>query len=341
MDIEQHEELLDYLKRAKRVATDERPLMRTLAGGVSNRTVLVERSSGESWVIKQALAKLRVSVDWFSDPARIEREATGLRWLVKLAPPGTITPLVFEDRAHHLLAMRAVPQPHDNWKTLLLGGEIILDYAEQFGRLLGTIHHRADELREQVAPAFDDQSFFESLRIEPYYSFTATQIPAAAPFIKELIDETRRLRITLVHGDYSPKNILVHHGKLMLLDHEVVHFGDPAFDIGFSLTHLISKAHHLAQRRDDLMAATLAYWTAYLSTVANLEWTAKLEDRAVRHALACLLARVAGRSPLEYLSERERTRQQMAALDLMRKPPATVINLLHGFMQKVNNHADH
>ena len=73
--------------------------MTVLAGGVSNRTVLVERESGEAWVVKQALAKLRVQVDWFSSPERIHREADGLRWLAQFAPPGSITPLVFEDHA--------------------------------------------------------------------------------------------------------------------------------------------------------------------------------------------------------------------------------------------------
>jgi 5-methylthioribose kinase len=65
-----------------------------LAGGVSNRTVLVERTaSGEGWVVKQALPKLRVATEWLSDPERIHQEALGLRWLSELAPPGAITPL--------------------------------------------------------------------------------------------------------------------------------------------------------------------------------------------------------------------------------------------------------
>src|SRR5678816_1286355 len=102
LDIEHSAALVSYLRAAGRIANAETPRITVLAGGVSNRTVLVERSSGESWVLKQALAKLRVAVDWFSDPARIEREGLGLRYLAELAPPGTITPLVFEDAAHHL-----------------------------------------------------------------------------------------------------------------------------------------------------------------------------------------------------------------------------------------------
>src|SRR5688572_32913008 len=124
LDIERHEDLVAYLRDAGRIGQGETPKCTTLAGGVSNRTVLVERSSGEAWVLKQALAKLRVKVDWFSDPSRVHREALGLRWLEELAPAETITPLVFEDEEHHLLAMQAVPEPHENWKTRLLRGEV-------------------------------------------------------------------------------------------------------------------------------------------------------------------------------------------------------------------------
>src|SRR3954469_18181695 len=114
LDIEQPGALTTYLRATGRIPADEDPAITVLAGGVSNRTVLVTRPTGESWVVKQALEKLRVAVDWFSDPRRIEREALALQHLPDLAPPGTITPLVFEDPANHLLAMQAVPQPHAN-----------------------------------------------------------------------------------------------------------------------------------------------------------------------------------------------------------------------------------
>ena len=115
----------------------------------------------------------------------------------------------------------------------------------------------------ELAGLFDDRSHFESLRLEPYYAFTATQIPAAAGFLQALIAGTRARRLTLVHGDFSPKNILIHRDSLVLLDHEVIHWGDPAFDLGFSLTHLLSKAHHLPNHRADFANAAREYWQTY------------------------------------------------------------------------------
>lgn len=332
LDIEQPEALLGYLRETGRIGPDEEPAIRVLAGGVSNRTVLVERASDEAWVVKQALAKLRVQVDWFSPPERIHREALGLRWLAELAPPGTTTPLVFEDHTFHLMAMEAVPQPHENWKTLLLGGRLDRDHIAQFARLLGTIHRRGYERRRDVESLFADRGFFESLRLEPYYGYTATQVGAAETFLTELIAATLARRDTIVHGDYSPKNILVHDNRLILLDHEVIHFGDPGFDLGFSLTHLLSKAHHLPARRAAFAAAAADYWAIYRDTLGALPFAADLQPRAVRHTLGCLLARVRGRSPLEYMDAEERTRQANAVILLLADPPATVAELATRFV---------
>jgi 5-methylthioribose kinase len=342
LNIEQPDALIIYLRDHGHITPGEHPLIRILAGGVSNRTVWVERPNGEAWVLKQALSKLRVSVDWFSSPERIHREALGLRWLAQLAPPGVITPLVFEDHTHHLLAMQAVPHPHDNWKTLLLAGQVEEDHISQFARLLGTIHHQAFEHRDEVASVFADRSFFESLRLEPYYSYTAGQVPAAADFLHALIAGTRACRLTLVHGDYSPKNVLVHQDRLILLDHEVIHWGDPAFDVGFSLTHLLSKAHHLPHLRSRFAQAAKQYWQVYTQTMGNTLFLppsqgglGEVEARAIRHTLACLLARVAGRSPLEYLADAARLRQKEAVLALLLHPPGCIEELVNKFVARL------
>jgi 5-methylthioribose kinase len=332
LDIERPGALLAYLRRAGHIPASEQPLIRNLAGGVSNRTVLVERPSGEAWVVKQALKKLRVAVEWYSSPERIHREALGMRWLAQLAPRGASTRLIFEDHARHLLAMEAVPQPHENWKIMLLAGRLKTDDVEQFGRLLGTIHRAAYEHRNQIAAAFNDRSFFETLRIEPYYVYTWSQIPETAHFYESLIGETRARRLTLVHGDYSPKNILVYQGRLVLLDHEVIHFGDPAFDLGFALAHLLSKAHHVHDMRAAFATAAGDYWRTYRAALGGVPWAHDLEPRTVRHALGCLLARVAGRSTLEYMDGEERARQRAAALALMPQPPTSVADLAERFV---------
>ncbi len=327
MNIEEPGALVSYLRRTGHIEPDESPDIRILNGGVSNRTVLVARANGDRWVLKQALAQLRVAVEWFSPPERISREALGMRWLGRLLPEGAVPRLLFEDPSEFLLSMTAVPEPHRNWKSMLLAGSLDLRHVVQFASLLATIHSaRGDD----AARAFADKSFFESLRLEPYYSYTAGRVIPAAPFIGQLLDETRSIESALVHGDFSPKNILVHDDRLVLLDHEVIHFGDPAFDIGFSLTHLLSKAHNLSAQREQFTTAAHLHWREYAR--ADPAWAEQLEARAVRHTLACLLARVDGRSPLEYLTAEQRDRQRDAVLRLMNEPPASIAATIDRFI---------
>ncbi|MCY3779165.1 MAG: aminoglycoside phosphotransferase family protein [Chloroflexi bacterium] len=314
VNIEEAESLLRYLRERRFVDRDENPRFQILRGGVSNRTVLVRRMSGEDWVLKQALRKLRVAVDWFSAPERIHREAKGLRWLGDVIP-GHVPRYIFEDEQHHILGMTAVAQPHENWKHALLSGRTSIEQAQSFGRLLARIHS-AVESNSGLRDEFAERRFFEELRLEPYYGYTASQVPEARDFLQRLTADTGSRRVALVHGDYSPKNVLVYKGRLMLLDHEVIHFGDPAFDVGFSLAHFLGKALHLPRHRADFLGMARAYWRRYSGALSS-QMVEAVCSRAARHTLACMLARVAGRSPLEYLDSDERRRMQQIALRLI------------------------
>ena len=327
-DIERDGALADYLHRSGRVDPAVRVDATPLSGGVSNRTMLVRLSNGEAWVVKQALARLRVAVPWFCDPGRILIEGRAMSWLADLAPHGAIPEMLFLDDEAYLLAMRAVPEPHRVWKALLLEGHVATSHVDQFATLLASIHRRSGERIEALLEVFGDRSYYETLRLEPYYRYAAQQVPESAPFYAALIEETLALRIALVHGDYSPKNILVHADTLVLIDHEVAHVGDPAFDVGFALTHLLSKAHALPAHRGTFIAAASRFWRRYEAGLADVPWRGPaLEARSVRHALGCLLARVAGRSPLEYLDADARRRQRNAVIRLMAAPPATMDTL--------------
>jgi 5-methylthioribose kinase len=345
LDIENFDALRDYLTRQEYVKLGEAVSFKNLQGGVSNRTVKVAWTDGRGWVLKQALAKLRVNVDWFSSPERIGVEAKALRWLNRLAPPGTTPAFVFEDMANHLMGMEAIPEEHENWKSVLLSGQIVSNHFEQFGLLLGAIHRESSKSESKSKPgselsrAFADTTYFESLRLEPYYLYTARKTAEAAAFLNALARETLLQKDCLVHGDFSPKNTLIYRNKLILLDYEVVHFGDPAFDVGFALTHFLSKAHHLPKERLRLASAAELFWQVYREEIQRLEWASELEPRVVRHAIACLLARVAGKSPLEYLTPSEVARQRHILLALVAKPPTNVPDLIANFISKIEAYA--
>jgi len=325
-------QLQNYLLETGRISAGEQTDFTRLAGGVSCTTVLVRRQNGADFVIKQALRRLRVATRWISSPERSHREAEGIHWLTRLTPDGSIPSLLFEDGEHHLLAMEAVPSPHDNWKNLLLAGTLVEDHARQFGALLGSIHSNAYRQREEIEPVFRDYSFFETLRLEAYYEFTRNRVMEAASFLDKLLAETCENKITLVHGDFSPKNVLIRQGRLILLDHETIHWGDPMFDLGFSLTHFLSKANRDPDNKAKFARLGLTHWQTYCERVQDSFRFQGCEARAVRHTLACLLARVSGRSPLEYLDTAQQDRQRECVLGLMNKPPASIPLLIRSFI---------
>ena len=309
IDIEDHPALLEWLHTWSLI-DGANARCENLTGGVSNKTVLVS-TRDQSVVVKQALHELRVATTWECSPDRIHREGLGLRVLKEILPPGCTPNWLAEDKTQHILVMSAIPAPHDNWKSLLLQGRVTSGHIEQFATLLAMIH--TAEITPKMQP-FRDTSFFEALRLTPYYEYTGTQVVGAAPFLNALAADTLSQSSQLVHGDYSPKNILVNNGRLILLDHEVMHIGDPAFDVGFALAHLLSKAHHLASHREDFVHAAHGFWSRYRELT---DCGPERATRAGRHTLACLLARVAGRSPLEYLNKEKQQRQREICLGLM------------------------
>jgi 5-methylthioribose kinase len=306
-----------------------------LRGGVSARTVLVEPPGGIPWVFKQTLSSLRVPVEWRSSPERAWREADGARALAALLPAGSVPLITFEDRPRHIFAMTAVPASASNWKALLLNGTVDHNHFLMCGDLLGAIHRESARRRSALQAQFADLTFFEALRLEPYYEYTARIEHDAATFLTALAADARVHKLALVHGDFSPKNILIDGTLMVLLDHEVIHFGDPAFDIGFLLAHFLSKIHHVAAHRGELLHGLRAFSSSYGDAICSCDWAAAVEPRAVRHALGCLLARAAGRSKLEYLTEAEQSRQIAASVRLVQKPPDALQELVDAFIQEI------
>jgi len=317
MDIEHFSELVSYLRKQGFIDNSENPSCKILTGGVSNRTILVSTEQRKGFIVKQVLTKLNVKEDWFSPPERIFVEARALEVLPNLIPKGCSPALIFEDRDQFILIMEAIPQPHENWKSLLLRGIVRLDHVDQFARLLAAIHGQTDH-NDHYARLFSEKEFFESLRLNAYYHFASEQIPEAREFLLGLITETGKKKICLVHGDFSPKNVLIYEDKLVLLDFEVMHYGDGAFDLGFALTHFLSKANHLRESRGKFIKAARRFWTSY-NLIMNVE--PDMEERAVRHTLGCLLSRVKGKSLLEYLSGKERSTQLAICLSILPELP--------------------
>lgn len=288
-----------------------------LGGGVSNTVLLVE-SENVRVIVKQSLAKLRVEEDWFSDRERIFRESAAMRMLEKLLPERSVPEVLFEDPENFAFAMTAAPAEAEMWKTLLLRGEISLETAGQVGRMLGAMivgTYQNDEFRR----AFGDQTVFDQLRIDPYYRTTARRHPELTGAFDRLMLESGERRVSLVHGDWSPKNLLVSGQSVTAIDFEVAHFGDPSFDAAFMLNHLLIKSVYCAQWKPSYHRAALRFWDVLSDAMPEgFNW---FEAATVRHLGGLLLARVDGKSPVEYVRDEGMKEQlrEMARIILMER----------------------
>jgi len=274
------------------------PTIRELGGGISNTVLLIE-SPEQRFVVKQSLGKLRVEQEWIAGRERIFRESAVLKKLAPYLPAASLPQVLFEDRDNFAFAMTAAPATAASWKDQLLAGEIEIETARQVGALLArivTVSWR-DPAWEQD---FGDQTIFDQLRIDPYYRATARKHPDLAPHAARLIEQSASRRVSLTHGDWSPKNFLVDGPHVMAIDFEVIHFGDPSFDSAFLLNHLLLKSFHRPQWADHYTEAAVAFWQTFVNGVPDASW---IEPATLQHMGWLLLARIDGKSPAEYIRD--------------------------------------
>ncbi|MCY3694560.1 MAG: aminoglycoside phosphotransferase family protein [Chloroflexi bacterium] len=271
------------------------------AGGVSNAVFKLE-SESVCLVLKQPLARLRVQTEWRIDRVRIFREAEGMRLWKSLVARDAVPAVHFVDKANYILAMSCAPPEHRNWKQELLARRLDPAAARALGIMLADWQRAGgdDDLPRKL-PATDT---FVQGRLDPYLGDRLRgRHPSLASALTTLSAELLANRRCLVHGDYSPKNVLVgEEGSVCLLDFEICHFGHPAFDPAFMLTHLVLKSQHMPRAAGGFIALAEVFWDSYTSRLGR--WLMPdQESITVRCLGGLLLARVDGQSPAEYLTD--------------------------------------
>ncbi|MEU9173873.1 aminoglycoside phosphotransferase family protein [Streptomyces sp. NPDC048420] len=297
-----------------------------LAGGVSSDLWRVDLP-GRSLCVKRALAKLKVSADWQAPVSRNAYEWAWMRFASRHRSD-SVPELLAHDPEAGLFAMAYLPpERYPMWKAQLLDGEVRVATAAAVGELLGGLHAAsAGDAALAVEFATDDN--FHALRIEPYLLATAAAHPGLSGPLQDLADRTAATRLALVHGDVSPKNILVGPSGPVLLDAECAWYGDPAFDLAFCVNHLLLKSLVVPGRRAELLRSARELAEEYLRCV---DWEPRpaLDERAATLLPALSLARVDGKSPVEYLTnERHRLFVRTVATALLRAPAPTVADVV-------------
>jgi aminoglycoside phosphotransferase (APT) family kinase protein len=262
----------------------------------------------QQFVVKQSLPKLRVQMEWYADQERIWRERDYLlqvgEWF-----PGSVPAVLFGDEAAYILAIEEVTGA-TLWKQMLLAGQCDLETARRAGRLLAQIHS-CSFARPELAHRFGrkaqrSEDSFEQLRIDPYWRTVARRHPDLAPMIDAIIAAMEATPLALVHGDYSPKNILVRHNgthrsDIVILDAEVAHWGDPTFDVAFCLNHFLLKAIYHGRNGGTFVSGAETFWASYRAQLRPFHLGDAVAQRLPGQLAALLLARVDGKSPVEYL----------------------------------------
>lgn len=292
--------LLGALRRMGLVSTDQPVRFAALTGGVSSdiyRADLPHRVI----CIKRALAKLKVAADWHAPVIRGRYEVEWMRTAAAVVPTG-VPELLGEDPASGAFAMAYLPpESYPLWKTQLRDGTIDARVGAAVGDVLGRIHGATAD-RADVAARFPTDDIFFAIRLEPYLVATAKAHPDLAPRLLALVATTRDTQRVLVHGDFSPKNLLIGPAGPVILDAECAWYGDPAFDVAFGLNHLLLKGAWQPQWRDRYAAAFVALLDAYDAQV-RWESRAALAARTAALLPALMLARIDGKSPVEYLTD--------------------------------------
>lgn len=291
-----------------------------LPGGVASDVKIVHGPNGPV-VVKQALGKLKVAADWRSDPARSAVEVAALRVAAELIGQDAVPRVIDVDPVANAFSMTLIDPRLRNWKADLLAGRLDRRTAQRAGEVLGR-WHAGSRRRPDLAADFADLTFFRELRIDPFFRRVRERFPDLGPHLDGMIDALLTQRTALVHGDFSPKNMLADGADLVLLDFEVAHWGNPRFDVAFLLAHLVLKRARRGAPSEGINDLGGAFVKAYA-----IEGGDALDAAAVAMAGALVLARTDGDSPADYLADIDVPAMRAFARGLITAPPTHPSNL--------------
>ncbi len=299
-----------------------------LSGGVSSNIVRVT-VGGKTFCLKCAIEKLKVEQDWQAPPHRNTAEYAWLEVASRVNPTGSVK-LLGKSNKEPCYAMEYMEGGGIYlWKTRLLAGMVATTEAKRVGESIGRFHSSSTR-REFSNLAFDNRDDFHQLRLDPYLIFTASRHPQLADVLLQQAERLYEADSVLIHGDVSPKNILFRNGHPVVLDAECATMGDPGFDVAFCLNHLMLKAAHLPAIRRKIFKSAILLWDAYASRV-DWEDADQLQIRVCDLLPMLMLARIDGKSPVEYLSENSRERVRDISIQMIKKR-STDLRSLFGYI---------
>ncbi len=287
-----------------------------LKGGVSCEIYKVDTTTN-SYCIKKALKKLRVEKDWYADPIRSYYEYLWLKKTKKILPSSIPEVISYNRMKNYLIIEYLNMSRYSNLKEDLLKGKVDLDNLNKIAKKLLYIHKNLKSNYNKKI--FQTHNFnFIKLRINPYLLELNKTYPELKKYINETVNLLRNNQHTVIHADFTPKNILVSKNKQIILDAETANYGDPSFDIVSLINHLIIKLLFVNKNKKNFVLALKKIFNTYHS---NVTWEEKQDiiKRSLTLLPLMMLARVDGKSPVEYIkNNNEKNKLRRIALDLIK-----------------------
>jgi 5-methylthioribose kinase len=266
----------------------------------------VRAGTGESWIVKQARPALERFPEYQVSTDRIRIEARYYETVAPRDAEGLCPAVLRFDDPQRVLVLEDLGQA-ERMDRALARGRDVEEACRALGRFLGSVHRvtRGDHTlsdrfaNDEMRRLHGDHIFH--LPYRPNDFPVAAGVAERAAQVREDRELVARIDArharylephgVLVHADVQPSNILLDSARPRLIDPEIAHIGDPAFDVGILLAHLL--LHGIARGKEDAALHTLnATWFAYAEAhgAANL---ARFSD-AIAYAGIELLRRTIG-----------------------------------------------
>ena len=327
-------EVMESLCRSGLLNEREEASFEALSGGVSSDIWKVE-TGNRIFCVKKALPKLQVEADWFAPVERNRYEAAWCEVVGKLVPGSAPRILAHDEDAMFCAMDYLASDTHKLWKDELRDGRADPGQAAEVGRRLGLIHAgtAGDETIEAKFPRTD---IFYAIRLEPYLEASAAAHPDLRDRLFALSERTGNIQYVMIHGDVSPKNVLIGPDGPVFLDAECACMGDPAFDLAFCLNHFLLKCLWTPAVTRAFLDCFEAMTSSYLAEV-TWESAEKVEARAASLLPGLFIARVDGKSPAEYITDEvDKDKIRNCVRPLLASPPVRLAEVLDAWRDQLS-----
>ncbi len=293
-----------------------------MVAGVSSELWRIDVGD-KTYCIKRALPRLNVAEEWLAPVRRNAEEVRWLRFAATVAPRQVPAVIADDPDAGIAILSWFDAARWTNWKPQLMQGLVRPAVGTEMGELLAGLHRRSAE-QPELASSFDNMDLLSALRLDPFFIAAIRANPEVEHRLREAVEHLKTYRTALIHGDVSPKNILIHISRPpVLLDAECACWADPAFDVAFLCAHLFLKSAHVSRYRAWFYESIRRLIAAYGDAAPE-----PVNERLLLLVPALLLARIDGKSPADYLTEKVRNKVRATALRLLLDPPASIADLI-------------